>query len=378
LDWTAKKQDAFSAYMGQVVTAWGSITSYSVKRLFGGYDESIDLLTSLVADGRFIAGGINGAIVSPDIGSAENTSLPDLQASISRAFFAFGIPSLWSVAGTAAFVLDSGYDCGVINPEHEYLDTDTMHKTAGCYNGKLYYLVDAHGEAVTCNGGDGTGTACQDNDFSAPPGIETLDGSRFGGVTVSDLITGAVKTYVHNGNANGGTQTDPTNDGSLRDLMDQDVTTPGFVRIPVCSARTAFAAWSDTSIHGDVDNYPCYIKPSISDCQDSSFIDQTSGASPSVADCQGIVKNIQGTQGEWEVENAFGTQHQLVEYGECKFGIQGLNKKGNVNFHIGAQDIVDLINESIKRFGGSGKVGAKGQMDCKGNINSQDVEWGLY
>ncbi|KAK3934563.1 putative glycoside hydrolase [Diplogelasinospora grovesii] len=374
--WTAEKQDAFSAYMGQVISAWGNITDQSLKTLFDGSDNSVALLTTLVADGHFIEGGINGAIVAPDIGV--EPTLADLQASISKAFFAFGIPSLWSVAGTRAFILDSGYDCGTVDPESGYLNTDTMHKTAGCYNGKLYYLVNPDGDAQSCSGGDGVAVSCSDNDFSAPPGIDALDGSRFGGVTVSDLITGAVRTYMQNGNANGGAQTDPTNGGSLDDLINQDVTTPGFIRIPVCSAEIAFTAWSDSSISSDVDNYPCYIKPSISDCGDSTFVDQTSDASPSVSDCMGIVNNIKGTQGEWEVENAIGAQHQIVQFGSCKFGIQGLNKKGNVNFHIGAQDIVDIITESISKFGGSGKVGAKGQMGCKGDVNTQDVEWGLY
>lgn len=160
--------------------------------------------------------------------------------------------------------------------------------------------------------------------------------------------------------------------------MNQDVTTPGFIRIPVCSASIAFAAWSDTSVSSDVDNYPCYIKPSISHREDSSFEDQTSDASPSTSDCMGIVNNIQGTQGEWKVENFAGEQHQLVQFGGCKFGIQAFNKHGSVIFYIGAQDIVDIITDSIKKFGGSGKVGAKGRMDCKGDANSQDVEWGLY
>ena len=112
------------------------------------------------------------------------------------------------------------------------------------------------------------------------------------------MITGGVKTYIHNENKNGGEPTDPSNDGSLDDLMNQDVTTPGFVRISVCSGSIAFAAWSESDVKRDVDNYPCYIKPSISDCEDSSFEDQTSDASPSTSDCMGIVYNIQGTQGE--------------------------------------------------------------------------------
>lgn len=376
--WTPEKQDAFSEYMGNAVNAWGNVTEMSLKKLFNGEPASVELLTSLIANGHFVDGSVGGGLAYPDFDiSHDSPTMADVRASISKAFFAFGIPNIWSVSGTTAFIMDSGFDCGTVDPMGEYLDQDTQHKTAGCYNGKLYYLAYPSGVAEYCTGGGGAVT-CRDNKFSAPPGIDTLDGTRFGGVKVSDLITGAVRTYIQNGNKNGGEQTDPTNGGSLDDLMDQDVTTPGFIRIPVCSASIAFAAWSDTSISPGVDNYPCYIKPSISDCENSSFEDQTSDASPSTSDCMGIVNNIKGTQGEWEVENAIGNQHQLVQFGGCQFGIQGLNKQGNVDFHIGAQDIVDIITESIKRFGGSGKVGAKGRMGCKGTVNTQDVEWGLY
>jgi hypothetical protein len=52
----------------------------------------------------------------------------------------------------------------------EYLDEDTQHKTAGCYNGKLYYLTYPSGYAEDCNGGDGGAVTCRDNNFVAPPG----------------------------------------------------------------------------------------------------------------------------------------------------------------------------------------------------------------
>ena len=120
------------------------------------------------------------------------------------------------------------------------------------------------------------------------------------------------------------------------------------------------------------------MPPPKDDCESSSFIDQTSSASPSVDDCMHIVNNIVGTDGEWTVQTIGKAQHQLVQYGSCKFGIQATNLHGNVNFKIAAQDIVDIIDASVQQFGGSGKVGAKGYMDCKGNINSQDVMWGLY
>lgn len=69
--------------------------------------------------------------------------------------------------------------------------------------------------------------------------------------------------------------------------------------------------------------------------------------------------------GRWRTPS--GAQHQLVQAGECAFGVQGLVKDGNIGYLIGNQDIIDIINESIERFGGSGRVGAKGTMSCKGD-----------
>jgi hypothetical protein len=53
---------------------------------------------------------------------------------------------------------------------------------------------------------------------------------------------------------------------------------------------------------------------SINDCGNSSFENESSGASPTVSDCRQIAANIAGG-GTWEVENLAGEQHQLVQYG---------------------------------------------------------------
>ncbi|KAF9041584.1 putative necrosis-inducing factor-domain-containing protein [Panaeolus papilionaceus] len=114
-------------------------------------------------------------------------------------------------------------------------------------------------------------------------------------------------------------------------------------------------------------------RASESRCGDSSFINQTSGASPKASDCRGITKNIAGG-GTWTTPS-FGQQRELVSFGECKFGVTSLNAAGGFNFVVGNQDIIDIINDSIKRFQSSaGRVGAKGTMNCGGT----DVEWGLY
>ncbi|GIK06147.1 hypothetical protein Aspvir_001790 [Aspergillus viridinutans] len=81
-----------------------------------------------------------------------------------------------------------------------------------------------------------------------------------------------------------------------------------------------------------------------------------------VRDCMQIEKNIQNTDGDWEVENAIGNRHQLVQFGSCAFGVQSQGKNGNIDFN----------------FGGSRKVGAKGVMSCDGTAKGQQVEWGLY
>jgi hypothetical protein len=49
-------------------------------------------------------------------------------------------------------------------------------------------------------------------------------------------------------------------------------------------------------------------------------------------------------------------------------------------FNVGNQDIIDLVNESIRRFEWNGRVGASGKMNCQtGQLKDKlDVTWGLY
>jgi hypothetical protein len=157
-----------------------------------------------------------------------------------------------------------------------------------------------------------------------------------------------------------------------------DLTTPGFIRLPVCTPERAYKSWDTAGPKDDDPLYPCSIAKGPDHCQISSFIDQTSDASPPVEDCKQIIKNIEGDGGATWTTGISG-QRQLVSYGECKFGVQSKSgADGNVTFKVGSQDIIDLINEAIKRFGGGGKVGAKGIVDCDGNVHDTTIEWGLY
>jgi Pathogen effector len=116
---------------------------------------------------------------------------------------------------------------------------------------------------------------------------------------------------------------------------------------------------------------------SIRDCGDSSYDNQTSGASPTGGDCIQITKNIAGG-GSWEVESSSGDQHQLVQYGSCALGVQGHTGGGSL-FHVGNQDIINIIYESINKYMTNGLVGSKGTMTCQGEIGGDvTVDWGLY
>ncbi|KAK1779163.1 hypothetical protein QBC45DRAFT_144301 [Copromyces sp. CBS 386.78] len=371
--WTPEAQNKFSNYMGQAISGWTNTTALALNKVFDGSDESIDLLGAVMSDGKLIRGSPGDNTV--DKGNAAN----DLRANIAKSFFGYAIPSLWRTAKTYAFVLDSGISCDTPHPVRDYLSDETMDATGSCVDGRWYYLVHPEGksQACTCQIIGDTGpcqTICGDNLFSAPPGIESLP--DFGGITKDDLIKGSVRTYNKNGQKNGGLTADPYDGTTIDNLLDVDITTPGYVRLPVCSPERAFQSW-DTSDKGSSDNYPCDIPPGKNECGDSTFEDQTSDASPSVEDCLQIIRNIEGDGStDWTV--GIGGQRGIAQAGGCTFGVDATDVNGSVTFKVGGQDVIDIINEAIRQFGGSGKVGAKGDMTCNGNASQQPVRWGLY
>jgi hypothetical protein len=331
--------------------------------------------------GKLITGKSDTQTGSDTIPS--HMSAAELRANIGKSIFGFAIPSLWSVSKAYPFIIDSGYGCDANNPLSNYLDDDTMSATGACVDDKLYYLASPEGDARVCKcevlGDKGAcQTICKDQKFSAPKGLDSLDGSEFGGITTEDLIKGAVRTYLQNGQKNGAKVADSSDQGTIDDLLDVDITTPGYIRIPVCSPERAFQSW-DTTDKGSSDNYPCDIPPGRNDCKDSTFENETSDASPSVSDCRKIIDNIQGDGStDWTTEVIGHNQREIAKAGSCAFGVEATKTDGNVNFVVGGQDVIDIINTAIEKFGSSGKVGAKGDMSCNGNVKDQSVNWGLY
>ncbi|KAL2868998.1 uncharacterized protein BJX67DRAFT_387104 [Aspergillus lucknowensis] len=378
--WTPEKQDAFSAYMGQTIDGWANISSLALEELFSGTPEAIKILEETMADGKLSEGSYGGT--RPDDDEVETTLENDLRANIQKCFFGYSIPALWRVSKAYSFIIDAGHGCGE-KQLSDYLEDKTMDATGACVDDKQYYLVYPDGDASVCECEHITDAGpcqnvCRDNKFSVPPGLDSLKDGSFGGITKEDLIKGSVRTWIQNGRENGAEAADPTNEGTMSNLMDVDVTTPGFMRIPVCSPERAFQSW-DTAKAGSSENYPCDIPPGKDECGDSTFDNETSDASPNVDDCMQIIKNIRGDAStDWTTQVVGKNQREIASHGGCAFGVEATKVDGNVNFVVGGQDVIDIIEEAVRRFGGDGKVGAKGDMSCNGNIKKQPVKWGIY
>jgi hypothetical protein len=376
--WTPESQDAFSNYMGQVIGGWTNITSISLAKLFDGSEESIKILGETMSNGKLIEGKFER---EPPAKDPTITDKIILRANINKCFFGYSIPALWQVLKTYAFVIDAGHACGS-KELSAYLEDDIMDATGACVDGQQYYLVYPDGDAVECHSVCHEHGPCQnvctDSKFSMPPGLDSLGGVNFGGISTADLIKGSVRTWKKNGKANGGGFADPTNQGTIDKMMDVDVTTPGFMRIPVCSPERAFQSW-DTANPGSSDFYPCDIPPGKDTCGHSTFVDVTSNGSPLVDDCHTIIKNIEGDATTDYTTQVLGkNQREIVTHASCHFGVKATKEGGNADFVVGGQDVIDIIKESVKQFARDGKVGAKGNMDCNGNIKGQPVLWGIY
>ncbi|KAI1073202.1 hypothetical protein LB507_010805 [Fusarium sp. FIESC RH6] len=371
-DWNTEKMDSFANYMGSVVKGWQQNNINTLYWIFNGTDESIPVLWSIISDGKLLEYNSKTAL-----GHDES-----LQTNIEKAFYGYTIPILWNMTQANAFVLDSGYSCDEEYPVKDYLSLKTMDATNACYNDRLYYLVNVKGDAESCEcKPPNTKCDCVSNKFSMPPGLDALNGIDFGGLEVSDLIEGSVRTYNHNGKKNVLAEYDLTSDkDTLEALTRVDITTPGIVRLPVCSPERAFQSW-DSAVKGSTAFFPCDVPPGKERCKnsDSSFENETSDKSPLIKDCEAIIRNIEGNgRTQWTVQVVGKNQRKIAAAGTCAFGVEATKVDGNVNFEFGGQDMINLINTAIGKYGKNGKIGAVGDLHCSGNVKQQPVHWAIY
>ena len=108
-------------------------------------------------------------------------------------------------------------------------------------------------------------------------------------------------------------------------------------------------------------------------CGSSSFHRETSNGSPSVADCRGMLNS-----GELDiVYEVVGSRSEVKRSGNCRFMVYSPGHTA-----IGESDIRDLVRDSIAKFSNNGKVGARGSMDCKGELlgwgGDARVDWWIW
>ncbi|KAF3392821.1 hypothetical protein F1880_008720 [Penicillium rolfsii] len=373
-DWSDDDQDAFMTYLGKSAGFWDKANTIALATLFDGNDSSIDQLKTLIADGHFVNGASDLGKDDAFDGKVGNETV---SSAFAKAYYGFAIPTVWQASGHHPFIIDTQRSCTSDS------DGGDDKLASACYAGKLYKLADPDGDSRYCRENPQTGMQCGDdlyNDFSTLSGIDELTDGAWGGVTPQDIIVGAVRSYIDNGMENGGdSSADPNS--NFDSLANLDITVPHFINLPVCTETLARRSWTnadDTPSIKNVDFYPCNVANGKDYCGDSTFIDQGSGASPLVEDCKQIIKNIEGTDGDYNT-SPLEKQRQLLHYGTCHFGVTGKGINGNVSFKTGNQDVIDIINDAIKKFGRSdGRIGAKGTMQCQGNIKEQTVDWGIY
>ncbi|KAK3400278.1 putative necrosis-inducing factor-domain-containing protein [Sordaria brevicollis] len=147
---------------------------------------------------------------------------------------------------------------------------------------------------------------------------------------------------------------------ALKRSIDMDATgqTPN-------TALTKRLTWNDGNQYADM-------------CGVSTYVRKTSGASPLTSDCAAIRDYYAQHHGRfvatWAERAWNGAWCRLVITGTCVFGIQS---DSFYAVNVGSRDIADLTRDSINKFKGTARVGAEGNMICKGT-QPTNVDWAIF
>jgi hypothetical protein len=161
-------------------TIWYQTTSELLAKTFDGSDTSIDTLTRLFTDGKFLANAYSPL-----------TDL-EIQGMMAKALYAMLIPLAWRLApNTGVFIIDAKKSCAGASLPGDELSGNDASKSFACVNGNAYYLVSANGEeSDIIRDADGTLLWSEKNAFGLPPGLTSLDGTAWGTIKVADVIQG--------------------------------------------------------------------------------------------------------------------------------------------------------------------------------------------
>ncbi|KAJ9133277.1 hypothetical protein NKR23_g10860 [Pleurostoma richardsiae] len=110
-------------------------------------------------------------------------------------------------------------------------------------------------------------------------------------------------------------------------------------------------------------------------CGASSFVDKTSGGSPTVADCICLRDFIRGKQGVYSVNRDDPRFDRLATCGTCTFGVDTANFFGT---DLGNTDAADIITSAIDMFQSGGLIGAEGRVGCDNAFQTAGTDWAIF
>jgi hypothetical protein len=219
--------------------------------LFSGNDTTV--LNSLVTGGT-------------SVNARSQTSPNNMTNNFIQAIVALTMPTAWSAnAGSseASLVWITGQGLGGHGSSDLTTCSDSTEDTGNQYLSTFFtnspyveaqYVCDTAtntpywlgwlGDSCQYDGTNkGTGAAGLDCDgggmLQGPPGIATLDGTKYGGLTVEDLLQSSLSGFRSNGNANGWGPVDLTSSAAVGDVADNGVKAAGVFSAPFCSLNEA-------------------------------------------------------------------------------------------------------------------------------------------
>ena len=123
---------------------------------------------------------------------------PEIQGIMGKALYSQIIPMIWRMGGTpSVYVMDALQDCNAVLSTDE-VKSDVAAQTKACVNGKAYYLVNAVGAEAIYIKDPFYGAMIRGMQwpFTMPSGVDKLDGTQWGGLTVAQIIQGSQPRMV--------------------------------------------------------------------------------------------------------------------------------------------------------------------------------------
>lgn len=134
----------------------------------------------------------------------------------------------------------------------DFINHDTAGKTSVCYEGTIHYVLNGHMEDRGEYGGM--------KSYPLPGGDhKALDGAKFGGVILEDIVESSMEGFYANGGKNAYPRPDLNNIVKQvgNDTQDKGIRTAGFFDLPVCTDVAATKERLGIRPQGDDTYWPC-------------------------------------------------------------------------------------------------------------------------